>query len=142
MKNLSDKLKHPIIEEIRDSKFNDETMKTLDLVLKGKWYDMIASGEKTEEYRAIKPYWEKRLLDYEAIKRDYEMLVFRRFLVGKGVDPLAYPRGFTHVRFHRGYTKITMTFEIDSITFGNGKEEWGAEPGKKYFVIKLKRRSE
>lgn len=23
-------------------------MKTLDLVLKGKWYDMIASGEKTE----------------------------------------------------------------------------------------------
>ncbi len=35
-----------------------------------------------------------------------------------------------------------MTFEIDSITFDNGKEEWGAEPGKKYFVIKLKRRSE
>lgn len=46
-------------------------MKTLDLVLKGKWYDMIASGEKTEEYREIKPYWEKRLLDYEAIKRDF-----------------------------------------------------------------------
>ena len=118
------------------------TMKTLDLVLKGKWYDMIASGEKTEEYREIKPYWEKRLLDYEAIKRDFEMLVFRRSLVGKGVDPLAYPRGFTHVRFHRGYTKITMTFEIDSIAFGNGKEEWGAEPGKMYFVIKLKRGSE
>lgn len=28
------------------------------------------------------------------------------------VDPLAYPRGFTHVRFHRDYTKITMAFEI------------------------------
>lgn len=40
-------------------------MKTLDLVLKGKWYDMIASGEKTEEHRETKPYWEKRLLDYE-----------------------------------------------------------------------------
>lgn len=117
-------------------------MKTLTLFLKKKWFDMIASGEKTEEYREIKPYWEKRLLDYEAIKRDYKMLVFRRFLVGKGVNPLAYPRGFTHVRFHRGYTKITMTFDIDSITFGNGKEEWGAEPGKMYFVIKLKRRSE
>ena len=115
------------------------TMKTLDLVLKGKWYDMIASGEKTEEYREIKPYWEKRLLDYEAIKRDYGMRVFRSFVVG---DPLKHPRGFTHVRFHRGYTKITMTFEIDSITFGNGKEEWGAELGKMYFVIKLKRRSE
>lgn len=114
-------------------------MKTLDLVLKGKWYDMIASGEKKEEYREIKPYWEKRLLDYEAIKRDYE-IVSRRFMVCKA--PLEYPRGFTHVRFHRGYTKITMTFEIDSITSGNGKEEWGAEPGKMYFVIKLKRRSE
>lgn len=67
-------------------------MKILDLVLKGKWYDMIASGEKKEEYREIKPYWEKRLLDYEAIKRDYEMLVFRRFIVGKTVDPLEYPR--------------------------------------------------
>ena len=30
-------------------------MKTLDLVLKHKWYDMIACGEKKEEYRAIKP---------------------------------------------------------------------------------------
>ena len=36
-------------------------MKTLDLVLKKKWFDMIASGEKTEEYREIKPYWESRL---------------------------------------------------------------------------------
>ena len=117
-------------------------MKTLTLFLKKKWFDMIASGEKTEEYREIKPYWEKRLLDYDAINRDYEMLMFRRFMVGKGVNPLEYPRGFTHVRFHRGYTKITMTFEIDSITFGKGKEEWGAELGKMYFVIKLKRRSE
>lgn len=46
-------------------------MKTLTLSLKKKWFDMIASGEKTEEYREIKPYWEKRLLDYEAIKRHF-----------------------------------------------------------------------
>lgn len=32
-------------------------MKTLSLVLKKKWYDMIASGEKTEEYRELKAYW-------------------------------------------------------------------------------------
>lgn len=37
-------------------------MKTLDLVLKSKWYDMIASGEKQEEYREIKPYWTKRIM--------------------------------------------------------------------------------
>ncbi len=36
-------------------------MKVLDLILKSKWYDMIDSGEKTEEYRQFKPYWIKRL---------------------------------------------------------------------------------
>ncbi len=93
-------------------------MKILDLVLKGCWYDMIDAGEKPEEYREIKPYWEKRLLNYEAIKQDYKMLMFRRFLVGKGVDPLEYPRGFTHVRFRRGYTNITMLFKCEGITIG------------------------
>lgn len=33
----------------------------LELVLKQKWYDMIESGEKTEEYRDIKPYWWTRI---------------------------------------------------------------------------------
>lgn len=36
-------------------------MKTLTLSLKKKWYDMIASGEKKEEYREITEYWNKRL---------------------------------------------------------------------------------
>ena len=39
---------------------------TLHLVLKSKWYDMIASGEKKEEYRAITPYWANRIWE----KRD------------------------------------------------------------------------
>jgi hypothetical protein len=30
-----------------------------------------------------------------------------------------------------------MTFKITEIKCGGGKEEWGAEPGKDYFVIKL-----
>lgn len=112
-------------------------MKILDLVLIGIWYDMIESGEKPEEYRQIKPYWEKRLLDYEAIKRDYKMLMFRRFLVGKGINPLEYPRGFTHVRFHRGYTNTTMLFECKGITIGKGNPQWGAPTDKEVFIIKL-----
>ena len=35
-------------------------MKILNLPLKAKWYKMIESGIKTEEYREIKPYWIKR----------------------------------------------------------------------------------
>ncbi len=112
-------------------------MKILDLVLKGQWYDMIASGEKNEEYREIKPYWEKRLLDYEAIKRDYTMLRLRLFLVGRGVDPLEYPRGFTHVRFRRGYTSTAMVFPIESITIGIGKPDMGAPIDRAVFIIKF-----
>ena len=37
-------------------------MKILDLPLKAKWYDMIESGIKIEEYRENKPYWCKRFL--------------------------------------------------------------------------------
>lgn len=36
-------------------------MKTLHLTLFRRWFDAIARGEKTEEYRAINPFWEKRL---------------------------------------------------------------------------------
>ena len=36
--------------------------KTLHLTLKKKWYDMIASGEKKEEYREVKKYWIRRLI--------------------------------------------------------------------------------
>ena len=38
-------------------------MKILDLVLTYHWYDMIESGEKKEEYRKIKPYWIRRLIE-------------------------------------------------------------------------------
>jgi hypothetical protein len=34
----------------------------LHLTLLRKWFDLIASGEKTKEFRKIKPYWTKRLL--------------------------------------------------------------------------------
>ena len=32
------------------------------LTLKKQWFDMIASGEKKEEYREIKDYWWMRLV--------------------------------------------------------------------------------
>lgn len=85
-------------------------MKILDLPLKAKWYKMIESGIKPEEYREIKPYWEKRLIN----------------------------RGYTHVRFRFGYTEITMLREIESITIGYGNPDWGAPKDEQVFIIKLK----
>ena len=39
-----------------------------------------------------------------------------------------------------GYTKRTMTFEIESITIGYGRTEWGAPADKEVFIIKLGKR--
>lgn len=38
---------------------------TLHLSLNKRWFDMIASGEKREEYRELSPYWIKRLIYWE-----------------------------------------------------------------------------
>lgn len=116
------------------------SMKTLHLPLIAKWYKMIESGEKTEEYREIKPYWEKRLVDYKAIKNDIQVIAFKLYVLNKWTDPtVEYSKGFTHVRFSYGYTKRTMTFEIESIRIGKGKPEWGA-PEQNVFIIKLGKR--
>lgn len=54
--------------------------RTLDLVLKHKWFDMIACGEKKEEYREIKPFWKNRFTKFsysEVISISFFFLFFR-----------------------------------------------------------------
>lgn len=46
--------------------------KILTLTVSKQWFDMIASGEKAEEYREIKDYWIVRLYDVFA-KKSYEV---------------------------------------------------------------------
>ena len=89
-------------------------MEALKLVLKKKWYDMIASGSKTEEYREITDYWKKRISG----------------------------KGFKYVTFYLGYARNrpSMTFEMRTPLISTGISQWGAEPGKKYFVLRLGRR--
>lgn len=98
---------------------------------------MIESGVKTEEYREIKPYWEKRLLRYDAIEKDIVGLKMLKS-IGLNVNVCArYKRGYTHVRFSYGYTKRTMTFECKGITIGRGNPAWGAPTDRNVFIIKL-----
>ena len=86
-------------------------MKYLHLTLKKNWFDLILSGEKKEEYREIKPYWEKRLMG-----KKYDRIIFRN-----------------------GYATNApqFTIKLKSITQGIGKSEWGAEEGKQYFILSL-----
>lgn len=110
-------------------------MKTLDLPLKKEWYEMIERREKREEYRVIKPYWCNRLARCDmglCWWRDHDgQCQFREHI--KDINRLDY----THVRFRYGYTKRTMLYEIDGITIGRGKPEWGAPKDKDVFIIKF-----
>lgn len=120
-------------------------MKILDLVLKGVYYDMIASGEKKEEYRKITHHWMQRLF----LQGDYIYLwkPFRRYAMdAKMIDRLKNQiyktaemrfRDYEYVRFHRGYTNITMLLKIEDITISKGNSAWGAPEDKEVFIIKL-----
>lgn len=114
--------------------------KTLHLVLKRKWWDMIASGVKTEEYREIKHHWIK-LLCYqnkqEGCKHSASCEACLYCALESG-EYMCYP--YDYVCFHLGYTKTTMTFEVKDIFFGKGKPEWGA-PSEDVFIIKLGKRT-
>lgn len=96
-------------------------MKALHLTLKKKWFDMIASGEKKEEYREIKPYWEKRLqlMEFNGLK-----IQLRKFGV---------------IVFKNGYSKNapTITVKCEGITIGKAKPEWSDNWQGDVFVIKL-----
>lgn len=84
---------------------------TLHLVLKYKYFDMIAAGVKPEEYRERTDYWTKRIWE-------------RRGEIDS-------------VCFHRGYSSVTIKRRVFAIVEDAGMEEWGAEPQTLYYVIKL-----
>lgn len=97
--------------------------KTLHLVLKKQWWDMIESGVKKEEYRSISEYWIKRL-------------TLGKF---RGNGCLDSYKPYKEVCFHLGYTNVTMKFEIACITQGLGVKEWGGG-NMRVFIISLGKR--
>ena len=112
-------------------------------MLKRKWWDMIESGEKKEEYRDANHYWARRLLDRQYRWNPEEFVYPNEFIdflcFGLTHNDLAF-RSYENVCFHLGYTNNTMTFKITSMNVMYGevcRQDWGAEPNKYYFVIKL-----
>lgn len=102
------------------------------LPIKKKWFDMILSGEKKEEYREIKPYYETRFMN-----------AFGIILVG-GEYVKCSEIGLTEcekepiqpIMFRNGYSKNSPSFIAKcTLSVGTGKEEWGAEKNKEYFVL-------
>lgn len=128
-------------------------MKTLRLPLKKKWFEMTKAGIKTEEYRDFSDYWSLRLIEsvtlfggrYESSKN----VPFKEFKgttlnLNKPIDVLNRDLKFKHfdtTTLTLGYPSNSdkdriIEFENLCISIGYGKEEWGAEKDKLYFVIK------
>ena len=90
----------------------------LTIPIKRKWFDMIASGEKKEEYRAVTDYYDKRFTN---APRFFESGKYQFYVI-----------------FRAGYSKNSPTLATTCwLDVGEGKPEWGAEPGKDYFILHI-----
>lgn len=119
-------------------------MKTLTLPLKRKWFDMTKAGIKPEDYREITPYWIKRLVDttkeptwgINDFVREFEYHGNELKFLEK------YGKKFDYNRMTLGYPSYKNNperiqhYPHAGIEIRTGNPEWGAEPGKLYFVIK------
>lgn len=88
-------------------------MTILTLPIKKRWFDMISSGEKKEEYREIKRYYQTR-----------------------------FDKPLTHIRFTNGYGNSvpSVTVELLGISKGIPKPEWSEgtiEQGTEVYVLSL-----
>lgn len=104
------------------------------LPIKKKWFDMILSSQKKEEYREIKPYYKTRF--YNAIKKELDKETFAQqvtavVLYGNTV--------MLDVIFRNGYSKNSPQIKCKCIYKGRGqgKQEWGADPGKDYYILEI-----
>ncbi len=100
----------------------------LTLPIKKKWFDMILSGEKKEEYRATSSYWMSRFAN-----------VFGECAYGVVYPKCLETKSFVaNIMFRNGYSKKSPSFITKcTLSVGTGKAEWGAEKGKKYFVLTI-----
>lgn len=105
----------------------------LPLVLKGKWFDMIARGEKHEEYRAVTDYWLTRLSNWcVAVAGDKLHVVEFRRGYAKDAPRMAYwcrPIALTGGEI-RTYGIVTGACSKPR------HPEWG-EPKERHFAIML-----
>lgn len=80
--------------------------------IKKKWFDMILSGEKKEEYREIKKYYISRLLDH----------------AGQTIE----------IKFRNGYSNESPYIICNCVLkLGKGKTDWGAVKDEVYFILHI-----
>lgn len=96
-------------------------MAELYLTISEKEYDSINQGKQTEIYRDICPYWLKWFV-YVPTEGEY------------------FTKSYDYVSLKMIDSNRHMRFKIKKIVIAKGKQEWGAEKGKLYFVVRLEKR--
>ena len=92
------------------------------LPIKKKWFDMIVSREKKEEYREIKPYYYSR----------FENIISKPTKIDEYTGPAF------EIVFRNGYSYKSPSVKcLCSVYIGYGKKEWGAKPNQKYYILKI-----
>jgi hypothetical protein len=85
------------------------------------WYSMVEARIKKEEYRGIKPFWNRIFSSNIKIK-------------GKYYHPtdviICFSNGFSK-------TRRQMKFECLGLKISEGRKEWGAIPGEQYHTLTL-----
>lgn len=122
--------------------------KILTLNVSKQWFDMIVAGERTEEYRVIKPYWVVRFFQNNNnivdVKDLASCLAGRTDLLKGYINTQRIIlKPYTHVLFVKGYpkgNKPSVEKEIESISIGRPKK--GMCPDNwldtEFFIIKFK----
>ena len=85
------------------------------LPIKKKWFDMILSGEKKEEYREFKQYYHIR---------------FKKIFKKTGRQ--------AEIIFRNGYSYNSPSVRcLCTLNFGKGKKEWGADTHEEQYILKI-----
>ena len=102
----------------------------LTLPIKKKWFDMILSGEKKEEYRDIKPYYVSRFSNQ--LPNYKNSIINAKSMEGRFIMETF------QIIFRNGYSKKSPSIKcLVTLAVNYGKKEWGAEPNKLYYVLKI-----
>lgn len=120
-------------------------MKVLHLTLKRKWFDMILSGEKKEEYREIKPYWLVRFINWTGAAKLLKINMCTSLKDENSAATWNFNNNYCQnidydlIIFKNGYSKTAPIIKVEclGVCIGQGLHKWGAEQDKRYFVLAL-----
>lgn len=108
-----------------------DTKRMIILPITKKWFEMLKSGEKAEEYREIKPYYTVRFLKGLGFPKTEQDIILELLREKEAKKPIT-------VLFRNGYSKASPSFMAECyLSIGRGKEKWGAAPGGDYFVLRV-----